>query len=79
MRLFMQHEEKALRAFLIYALTFLFHLAPTGQAGFVLSKGSLTTNTGGEGEIRKALIENDLVDCVVNLPDANNIILAKPA
>lgn len=33
---------------------FLYHLAPTGQAGFVLSKGSLTTNTTGEGEIRKA-------------------------
>lgn len=47
---------------------FLYHLAPTGQAGFVLSKGSLTTNTGGEGEIRKALIEKGLVDCIVNLP-----------
>lgn len=47
---------------------FLYHLAPTGKAGFVLSKGSLTSNTGGEGEIRKALIEADLVDCVVNLP-----------
>ncbi len=47
---------------------FLYHLAPTGRAGFVLSKGSLTTNTNNEGEIRKALIENDLVDCVVNLP-----------
>ncbi len=47
---------------------FLYHLAPNGKAGFVLSKGSLTTNTSGEGEIRKALIENDLVDCIVNLP-----------
>ena len=47
---------------------FLYHLAPNGQAGFVLSKGSLTTNTTGEGEIRKALIENDLIDCIVNLP-----------
>jgi len=47
---------------------FLYHLAPTGQAGFVLSKGSLTTNTTGEGDIRKALIENGLVDCIVNLP-----------
>lgn len=47
---------------------FLYHLAPNGQAGFVLSKGSLTTNSSGEGEIRKALIENDLVDCIVNLP-----------
>lgn len=47
---------------------FLFHLAPTGQAGFVLSKGALTTNTIGEGDIRKALIEKGLVDCIVNLP-----------
>ena len=47
---------------------FLYHLAPTGQAGFVLSKGALTTNITGEGDIRKALIENGLVDCIVNLP-----------
>lgn len=47
---------------------FLYHLAPTGQAGFVLSKGALTSNTTGEGDIRKALIENGLVDCIVNLP-----------
>ena len=47
---------------------FLYHLAPTGKAGFVLAKGSLTTKTSNEGEIRKALIENDLIDCIVNLP-----------
>ncbi|MBX2970097.1 MAG: SAM-dependent DNA methyltransferase [Cyclobacteriaceae bacterium] len=47
---------------------FLYHLSSNGQAGFVLSKGSLTTNTSNEGEIRKALIENDLIDCIVNLP-----------
>ncbi len=47
---------------------FLYHLAPNGQAGFVLSKGALTTNTTGEGDIRKALIEKGLVDCIVNLP-----------
>ncbi|MDY0201936.1 MAG: class I SAM-dependent DNA methyltransferase [Methanofastidiosum sp.] len=47
---------------------FLYHLAPAGQAGFVLAKGSLTTKTSGEGEIRKELIENDLIDCIVNLP-----------
>lgn len=51
-----------------WILHFLYHLAPSGQAGFVLSKGSLTTNTTGEGEIRKALIEHELVDCIVNLP-----------
>jgi len=47
---------------------FLYHLAPTGQAGFVLSKGSLTTQTNNEGEIRKALIDKGLIDCIVNLP-----------
>jgi type I restriction enzyme M protein len=47
---------------------FLFHLAPTGRAGFVLSKGSLTSNSNNEGEIRKALIEKDLVECIVNMP-----------
>ncbi len=47
---------------------FLFHLAPSGKAGFVLSKGSLTSNSSGEGEIRRALIESDLIDCIVNLP-----------
>lgn len=47
---------------------FLFHLAPTGKAGFVLSKGSLTSQSNNEGAIRKKLIENDLVDCIVNLP-----------
>jgi len=47
---------------------FLFHLAPNGIAGFVLAKGSLTSKTSNEGEIRKALIENDLIDCIVNLP-----------
>ncbi|MEX0778103.1 MAG: class I SAM-dependent DNA methyltransferase [Balneolales bacterium] len=47
---------------------FLYHLAPSGQAGFVLAKGSLTSKSSGEGEIRKALIDADLIDCIVNLP-----------
>ncbi len=47
---------------------FLYHLAPNGQAGFILAKGSLTSKTSGEGDIRKALIENNLIDCIVNLP-----------
>ena len=47
---------------------FLYHLAPTGTAGFVLAKGSLTSNTSNEGKIRKALIEANLIDCIVNLP-----------
>jgi len=47
---------------------FLYHLAPSGQAGFVLAKGALTSQSSGEGDIRQALVEARLVDCVVNLP-----------
>lgn len=47
---------------------FLFHLSPTGTAGFVLAKGSLTSKQSGEGEIRRAMIEAGVVDCIVNLP-----------
>ncbi len=44
------------------------HLAPTGHAGFVLANGSMSSNQSGEGEIRKNLVEADLVDCMVALP-----------
>jgi type I restriction enzyme M protein len=47
---------------------FIHHLAPQGMAGFVLANGSMSSNQSGEGEIRKALIEADLVDCMVALP-----------
>ncbi|OAV43958.1 class I SAM-dependent DNA methyltransferase [Lewinella sp. 4G2] len=47
---------------------FLYHLAPKGQVGVVLAKGALTSNSSGEGEIRKALIEAGKIDCIVNLP-----------
>ncbi len=47
---------------------FLYHLSPSGSAGFVLAKGSLTSKSSGEVDIRKALIEARLVDCIVNLP-----------
>jgi type I restriction enzyme M protein len=45
------------------------HLAPTGLAGFVLANGSMSSTRSGEGEIRKNIIEADLVDCIVALPD----------
>jgi type I restriction enzyme M protein len=44
------------------------HLAPAGVAGFVMANGSMSSNQSGEGEIRKNLIEADLVDCMVALP-----------
>ncbi len=47
---------------------FLYHLSPSGQAGFVLAKGALTSQSSGEGDIRQALIEARLIDCIVNLP-----------
>ena len=47
---------------------FIHHLAPTGLAGFVLANGSMSSNQSGEGEIRKAIVDADLVDCMVALP-----------
>jgi len=47
---------------------FIHHLSPTGTAGFVLANGSMSSNQSGEGEIRKAIIEADLVDCMVAMP-----------
>jgi type I restriction enzyme M protein len=46
----------------------LHHLAPNGIAGFVLSNGSMSSTFSGEGEIRKAIVEADLVDCMIALP-----------
>ncbi|TQE99237.1 MAG: SAM-dependent DNA methyltransferase [Spiribacter salinus] len=52
---------------------FIHHLAPPngrggGIAGFVMANGSLSSNSSGEGEIRKAIIEADLVDCIIAMP-----------
>jgi type I restriction enzyme M protein len=44
------------------------HLSPNGTAGVVLANGSMSTNQSGEGEIRKAMLEADVVDCMVALP-----------
>jgi type I restriction enzyme M protein len=46
----------------------LHHLAPTGTMATVLANGSLSSKTSGEGEIRKALVEADLVECIVSMP-----------
>ena len=48
---------------------FIHHLSPKGTAGFVLANGSLSSKSGGEGEIRRKLVEADLVDCIVAMPD----------
>ncbi len=47
---------------------FLYHLAPSGTACFVMANGSLSSNQSGEGDIRKNIIEADLVNCIVALP-----------
>ena len=47
---------------------FIHHLGPNGMAGFVLANGSMSSNQSGEGEIRKTIIEADVVDCMVALP-----------
>lgn len=46
----------------------LHHLAPNAIAGFVLANGSMSSNQSGEGEIRKNIIDADLVDCMIALP-----------
>jgi type I restriction enzyme M protein len=46
----------------------IYHLAPAGLAGFVLANGSMSSSHSGEGEIRKNIVEADLVDCMVALP-----------
>lgn len=46
----------------------IWHLAPNGRIGMVLANGSLSSQSGGEGEIRKRIIEDDLVDCIVAMP-----------
>lgn len=47
---------------------FIHHLSPTGIASFVLANGSMASNQSGDGEIRKNIIEADLVDCMIALP-----------
>lgn len=47
---------------------FIHKLSPNGTAGIVLANGSMNSNTGSEGEIRKNMIEAGLVDCMVTLP-----------
>ena len=47
---------------------FISHLAPTGIAGFVLANGSMSANQSGEGEIRRNVVDADLIDCMVALP-----------
>ncbi len=44
------------------------HLAPTGVAGVVLANGSMSSTQSGEGEIRKVMVERDVVDCMIALP-----------
>lgn len=51
-----------------WILHMLWHLAPSGVAGFVLANGSMSTSITSEAEIREKLVEKDNVDCIVTLP-----------
>ena len=46
----------------------IYHLAPSGRIGMVLANGALSSQSGGEGEIRKNIVNADLVDCIIALP-----------
>ena len=46
----------------------IYHLAPNGKIGMVLANGSLSSQTGGEGDIRRRIIEDDLVSCIIAMP-----------
>lgn len=48
---------------------FIYHLSPKGTAGFVLANGSLSSKSSGEDEIRRKLVEAELVDCIVAMPE----------
>jgi len=51
-----------------WAQHMIYHLSPKGVAGFVLANGSMSSNTSNEGEIRKNIVQEDLVDCIIALP-----------
>ncbi len=52
-----------------WAQHFIYHLAPRGSAGFVLANGSLSSKSGGEGDIRRKMVQDDVVDCIVAMPE----------
>lgn len=56
----------------------IYHLGLHGTAGFVLANGSMSSQTGGEGDIRKQLVLNDMVDAIVTLPSQLFFNVATP-
>ena len=46
----------------------IYHLAPNGKIGMVLANGSLSSQSGGEGDIRRKIVEDDLVECIIAMP-----------
>lgn len=49
--------------------TFWSHLSDTGTAGYVMANGAMTTNNKGERNIREQMVENNMIDCIVRMPD----------
>lgn len=63
-----RHSKFSIRHFPAWLQHIYHHLTPDGYAAVILANGSMSSNNGGEGEIRKAMIEGDAVDCMVAMP-----------
>jgi type I restriction enzyme M protein len=59
--------------------TFWSHLSETGTAGFVIANGAMTSNSKGEGNVRKFMVDNNMIDCIVRMPDKLFLTTGIPA
>ena len=59
--------------------TFWSHLNETGTAGFVIANGAMTSNFKGEGNVRKHMVDNNIIDCIVRMPDKLFLTTGIPA
>ena len=59
--------------------TFWSHLSETGTAGFVIGNGAMTSNSKGEGNVRKFMVDNNMIDCIVRMPDKLFLTTGIPA
>jgi type I restriction enzyme M protein len=59
--------------------TFWSHLNETGTAGFVIANGAMTSNSKGEGNVRKYMVDNNMIDCIVRMPDKLFLTTGIPA
>ena len=59
--------------------TFWSHLSDTGTAGYVMANGAMTSNSRGEGNVRKFMVDNNMIDCIVRMPDKLFLTTGIPA